>query len=397
MKNFFCQLPLEFKQFYQFLSLHSFLVGLFPVLMPSFLWKKGFSITELAIFIAISGASFVLSLWAWDRIHKIYSFKFIIFISFLAQILLMNLFFFQDHFFFLTVLALLNGAANCFFWITQRALFFETIELSNSGKNFGNFQIFVAIILNISIATGAILLSWFGFIGVYILSMLISLGAVIFYFKLKNPPVLAKNLLMANSVRLKDVVFFFDKYNSKKIFLLDGLFLYLESYFWVISLFLIAHESFLKLGFLIVGVAGILAVIFYLIKNLIDKINSQVVYLLGVIFYSLSWVLRSLADEKLSLMYLFFLLTGITFFTAFFRLAYNKRFFDIAKKTSQHKYLFVKSYCSQIFIVFSFLLIAFVSTKIENPRLLLKYTYIIAAILSTGYFFYQSKKKSKKN
>ncbi|MBE8162586.1 MAG: MFS transporter [Bdellovibrionaceae bacterium] len=393
MKNHFSALPLKLKQFYQFLSLHSFLVGLFPVLMPSFLWKKGIGLTELSVFIAISGLGFVVALSSWETIHNRYSFKRLMIISFLLQIGLMSMFFFQGQFFFLIGLALLNGMTNCFFWITQRALFFETIEFGNSGRRFGNMQIFLALIINISIAIGVVLLEQVGFVGVYTVFFLVAMGAIIYYLLLKNPPTLTKDLVKAMPLGFKEVLFFSDRWRSEKVFWLDGLFLYLESYFWIISLFLIARESFLTLGFLIVSVAGILAIIFYFIKNLIDKMHSQIVYLASVILYAASWGLRAVVDEKLPLVYLFFLLVSITFFTSLFRLAYNKRFFDIAQQGSKHRYLFIKSYLSQIFIMLSFTAIAITSFLMEGSLLLLKYIYILAILLSAGYFFYRPREK----
>ena len=66
------------KQFYQFLGIHSFLIGLFPFFVPVFLWQLGLDLAQIAFFIAITGTGFVFSLWIWDRAHKRINFQHII-------------------------------------------------------------------------------------------------------------------------------------------------------------------------------------------------------------------------------------------------------------------------------------------------------------------------------
>jgi hypothetical protein len=46
---------------------------------------------------------------------------------------------------------------------------------------------------------------------------------------------------------LSDLKDFQDPYRSKFIFLLDGPFLFFESFFWVISLFLLSNQSYSNL------------------------------------------------------------------------------------------------------------------------------------------------------
>ena len=116
---------------------------------------------------------------------------------------------------------------------------------------------------------------------------------------------------------------------------------------------------------------------------------------MGVLLYSLSWILRMQVDEKNTLMHLFLLLLAITFGTSFFRLAFNKRFFDIAKITKEHEYLFLKSYWSQLFISLIFALIAFSATYITDFQSVLRVSYFIAALLALSYFFYKQPVISK--
>ena len=62
-------MPPKSRTFYQFLGLHSLLIGIFPFYLPVYLWKQGFDITEISYFISISGAGFCLGMWVWDRLR----------------------------------------------------------------------------------------------------------------------------------------------------------------------------------------------------------------------------------------------------------------------------------------------------------------------------------------
>ncbi len=395
----FSKLTKELKFFYKFLSVHTILVGLFQILLPSFLWSKGISIANLAIFIAITSLGFIVALIMWEKIYHKYSFKKIIIISFIVQIIFMSIIFSENstkdlifdesNYLFLIILAILNGVYNCFFWITQRALFFDTINTDNSGRRFGNFQIFVAVMLNINIIIGAVLLEKLGFYAVYIVSTSVAIIAILFYAKSGSVYV---NHHQNKPLKIKEIIFFKDKFGSKYVFFVDGLFLFLESYFWVISLFIISRESFLTLGTLIVSLAIILAVIFYLIKNIIDKYSRNIIYKVGVFMYLLSWLLRTQVEEGQELLNIFLLVITITFSTAFFRLAFNKRFFDIAKHTNNHSYLFIKSYQSQSFIALFFVTIAVIASQVNSLHTILTGSYFMAAILSLSYLFYKDPK-----
>ena len=388
----FTNLTREFKSFYQFLTIHTILVGLFQVLLPSYLWSNGIGIVKLSLFISVTAVGFVVSLFIWELIYHKYSFSKIIIISFVVQIIFMTLVFKHNNNLSLFFLAILNGSYNCFFWITQRAMFFETISTVNSGRKFGNFQIFVAVLLNIGIVVSAVMLDKYGFFGVYISTVLISVLAVLFY--ISNKKDISINYFNSRPLKIREILTFKDKFGSRIVFFIDGLFLFLESYFWIISLFIISRESFLTLSFLIVSIAVLLAIVFYFIKSVIDKIAKKTIYVTGVFLYALSWIFRTHIGDNHELLYTFLLLIGITFATAFFRLAFNKRFFDIAKKTNKHNYLLIKSYQSQFFIVIFFLVIAYLAILAPDFNIVLTNSYFIAAILSSFYLLYKEPKST---
>ena len=382
-------LPTATRLFYRFLGLHSFLIGLFPFFIPVFLWRLGYSLADISGFIATTGVGFVLTLWAWDRVHKTLPLSFIIAASFLVEITLLALVFLEEQPGFLFLFALVNGAYNCFFWITQRALFYETLDDTNTGKRFGNFQVVVVIIIKMGVLFGGLLLDKAGYLSVFLISALIGILGLTSFFLLSSPMELPANLRDDPPLGFGELLRFRDTYGSRPVFFLDGPFLFLESYFWMISLFLLAHESFWKLGALVILLGLTFSALFYLIKNRIDHMPSQRIYMIAVAGYCLSWLMRATVDSRLSLGWLFTTLILITFCTSFFRLAFNKRFFDLAKHTSAHRYLFLKSYYSQTAIALGFGAGAALLHMTGNAGPgALQWSYIAAAVVTPLYVLY---------
>ena len=379
--------------FYLYLGLHSLLIGIFPFFIPVYLWKEGYDLGELSIFIAIAGFGFCLGLWVWDRLRLKIDLSSMIVLSLLLEMLLLLNVYILNMDMTLSVLVSLGicyGVYNCFFWTTQRALFFEIIEPANSGRKYGNFQIFVGALLQIGILLGGLLLERAGFVYIVVLSAVAAVAG--FMVLLVNKPEYPDTLNHTEALGLREVLKFTDKDASRPIFILDGIYLFLESFFWLLSLFLIAHESFTRLGIMIMALAVIFGILFYLLKNTIDRLGRKPMYQLAVVLYALSWVLRALTDDKASLELLFILLVAITFNTSIFRLVMNKRFYDIAKLTLSHRYLVLKSYYSQAAIFVLFLLFGWAVLHFEYDATVLTPIYWAAALVAPVYLIYGAKR-----
>ena len=381
--------PSTHNTFYQYLGLHSLLIGIFPFYIPVFLWKQGFNIGDISFFIAIAGAGFIIGLWFWDRLRLVLSLKAIIAISLVLEVmLLLNVYMLGMDFTVLLALGLTYGAYNCFYWTTQRALFFDLIDIGTSGRKYGNFQIFVGGSLQLGIVIGGLLLEWTNF--VYLLAASALIAVTGFLLISRSTPEYPQTLAEHDSLKVPDILGFKDREHSRFIFFADGFFLFAESFFWLITLFLLAHESFSTLGIIILSLAVIFGILFYLLKNIIDKLGKKRIYIFAVFLYVASWILRALIDESMPLNLLFAFLVAITFCTTFFRLAMNKRFYDLAKLTRSHDYLVLKSYYSQFAIVFVFGAFGFFSYRFEPSETLLVPLYWISAALAFVYLLYGS-------
>ncbi len=104
-----------------------------------------------------------------------------------------------------------------------------------------------------------------------------------------------------------------------------------------------------------------------------------------MVLYGTSWLLRGAMPEHAHAGFMFLLLTLITFCTSVFRLALNKRFFDIANATNKHEYIYIKSYISPFFLALS----AAVGAMMFSGTHTLFVLYMAAAPLSLIYLFYQ--------
>lgn len=346
------------KYFYQFSGIHSLLIGLLPFFIPVLLWQRGVSLAYISAFIAITGIGFIGTLWYWDRLRCERRWNKMIALSLAAETLLAGALLLEHSLLLLILTALIYGAYNCWYWSTQRAFFSFATSQKNTGKTFGNFQILVVILLKLGILAGGYMLANHGIYSIAWLSIAIALTGLLYLAKwpLSDTGREAGNAALT----FKEIVSFKDQHHSKLIFLVDGPFLFLESFFWVLSLYLLIQQDLLKLSVTVVLLSASLALLFYLIKNKIDQVEQQLLFSVAVGLYALSWFLRGQLTVDTPAFLLYSSIIVIAFFTTFFRLAFNKRFFDIAKGVEPSRYLVLKSYYSQFGIIVFFSLMALV-------------------------------------
>ncbi len=377
------------RTLYSFLGVHSFLIGVFPFYIPVYLYTDGYSLRSICYFVAVTGAGFCISLYVWDRISKIVSLRYLIAFSVFSEFVLLTSFFLEKGHFFILICGFLNGVFNCNFWIIQRLLFLDTISFKNSGRKFGNFQLFVMVILKIGILLGGVLLEKTGYLSLYLFSASIVLVAAIFFLQKGKGIEFEKKLVSAEPLSLKTIICYRDRINSRLVFAVDGVFLYLESYFWLISLFLLVQQSYLKLGLLVMFLTLFFGIIFVIIKNSIDRLPIGNMYKGAVLLYFASWILRGVFAEGMGNIQVLLMLAVISFCTSLFRLVFNKSFFDNAKTTTVHKYIFIKSYWSQFFMAVLFGIIGSLMLIAGDVAEQLSTVYFLAALFSFVYLLFR--------
>ena len=382
-------MPVLTRVFYLFSATHSFMLGLIALFIPVILWKTGASLAFISFFIAFSSLSFSIALIYWDKLRSKLAWSQMFSLSFIFEALLACIVIFGDKTLLLTLGSILAGITGCFYWSTQRILFVNATNAKNIGNTFGNFQILVAFSLKLGILAGSFLLENNDLKILFAISLFIS--AMGYYFTNKTfarciPP------KQSAPFSFEQIRTFKDEYHSRSIFFVDGLFLFFESYFWVISLYTLMGENIAKLGGVIVLLSVILAVIFVLIKKRIDHINAQRIFLIAVTGYVFSWLLRSnlTVDDNQYFFYISLLI--ITFLSNFFRLAFNKRFYHIARLKNSTEYIICKSYYSQLSIAVFFSIIGVLMMFGDDPMHQLQILYLIILPLSAVYFLYKDPK-----
>lgn len=384
------------RQFYLFVCSHSFLIGLFPFFLPVYLYKQGLSMAQISFFIAASAVTFSSGMYLWDSLKNKLTPIQLLALCYVLEIVMVGSVVYAgprltDQSSLAYLIAATYGLYQCFFWTTQRALFMERSSSSNTGDRYGNFQIFVVVALKTGVFFGGLLLENQNIHLLFALSVISVI--VSFLMVIKLPGKLHWPFLKTPRVSLKQVIQFKDKYRSREIFALDGFFLFIESYFWLLSLFLILKQSFMQLGVMIIAITVMLSVIFLVLKSKIDRLPEQLVYSLSIIGYGLSWVLRAFLDEDLSLFNQFIFLCLIAFLTALFRLAFNKRFYDIAVHYPKTPYILMKSYYSQVTLIFAFGLLGVIYIG-QDIFISLNIGYWIAIVLTPLYFIYRTRKSA---
>ena len=368
--------------FFKFAAFHSFLIGLLPFYIPVLLWQQGFELWQLSFFIALTGLGFLLALPLWQNLyvnnqwHNIIRTSFILEASLFTAVLCIAALPLIASLF---LVALLNGAYLCFYWTSQRTLFtqleHEQDDVVSTGNNFGNFQIVVMVLLKVGILLSAFLLEQGFETLLFGLSLVVALIGVFSLSANVLPENTSASIVELHSNMHNELSL--DK-PTRTVFYLDGIFLYLESYFWLLSLYLIAQQDIMQLGFLVVGLTVILAGLFWLIKGRIDAAPANTIFQLAIAGYAISWLLRGIigfdsssliASPEIS----YPLILLIAFLTSFFRLSFNKRFFDHAhllnsNQATMIQYLLDKSTLSQfgIFVFFSILGIVLLSLSMTS-------------------------------
>lgn len=382
-------MPALTRTFYLFTGVHSFLLGLLPIFIPVILWDKGETISSISYFISLTALGFLISLYFWDRLRAACRWPSIFLLSFALQVCLVVLLLWGDHYVMLSVGALVNGAAGCFYWSTQRILFQAITQQTNTGNTFGNFQILVAALLKLGVLVGSYLLDGQLFTLLLITSCLLSVfgyGLMQRYYQTQE--VLLKQV---PAFKLSQIKAFKDQHHSKLIFMVDGLFLFLESYFWVLSIYFLTEQNVLQLGLIIVVLSILLALIFFVLKKRIDNIPVQKVYQIAVLGYVLSWLLRAVLDEGVNPTLFYSSLLLVAFLGNFFRLAMNKRFYDLAHQGQSTQYILCKSYYSQLMLALFFLAIGVFFTASKAPIEQLQQVYLVAAPVALVYLLYAVK------
>lgn len=338
-----------------FSAIHSFVIGLLPFYLPIIIWQQYQHLAPLSEFIAWTGAGFVIALWGWHQLFIRGYWRTLIVLSFIFELSLIYVALFHVANTNLILLGLLNGLFNCSFWMLQRILFNSISGSNNTGRLFGNLQLILGLSLKLGILFGGYFMQTQPWV-IFTLTLIVGVG----FCAMTLSSLTTQTFVYQQSdhLRPKSVI----SLRDKLVFLVDGPFLYLESYLWVVSIYHLTNSDTSQFSLTVIALSLALAVIFYFIKNTIDKQPQYRLYQVATLLYLGGWLLRGWISADWSGFAIGLGLLSIAFATALFRLYFNKRFYDKAKQQANYHYLISKSLYSQLGIVLFFTGLSALST-----------------------------------
>lgn len=372
--------------------------------MPVYLWERGLDLAGLCLLLGVSGLAFSAALGPWQRIarerplSRLIAYTFVFELALVAAVLFGGALLGGDvsdggasavaALVAIVAVGVANGVYNAFFWSTQRTLFTGLGSGDgDTGRRYGNLQIVVAVFLKVGILMGGLLIDA-GMAG-WVLLASAAVGLLATRGLARDTG--STPLHDEPAVGWREALGRRDAERSAAVFAVDGPFLYLESHFWTLSLFLLVAEDHSRLGFVVVALGIVFALLFLLIKNRIDRSAIEGVYRASVALYALSWLLRAAVPDGDAGAFALALLIAVTFCSSLFRLAFNKRFFDVARTHGTPvSYLMIKSHASQLWLAAVFLPLGVVlHIWAFAPNAALNVVYLAAAVLSLVYLRYR--------
>ncbi|QUM75642.1 hypothetical protein HWV00_04995 [Moritella sp. 24] len=330
-----------------FSAIHSFVIGLLPFYLPILIWLQYQTLAPLTEFIAWTGVGYILALWGWHHLFIRGYWRTLIALSFVLEISLIYIALFHVADTHLMILGLLNGLFNCSYWMMQRVLFNSISGSNNTGRLFGNLQLILGLSLKLGILFGGYFMQTQPWV-IFTLSIIAALAFCVMAFTSLTTQTFvyerSDHQQAKSNISIRD----------KIVFLVDGPFLYLESYLWVVSIFHLTNSDTSQFSLTVIALSLALAFIFYFIKNTIDKQSQYRLYQVATLLYLGGWLMRGWISPDWGSFAIGLGLLSIAFATALFRLYFNKRFYDKAKQQANYHYLVSKSLYSQLGIVLFF-------------------------------------------
>lgn len=386
--------------FYQFSATHAFLNGLVAFFIPVLLWRSQHSLSVLAAFVSLSGLGFLGALLLWEKIRNSRRVLRPLYLSYIGQgVLALLVTRNPDSVYVLAPLAVLCGLCNCFYFVSLRTLFVSLPRVVNNcsvtGNRFGNFQLTVALFLKTGLLLGSLLLGYSQTAVLLLDWLFVGLGIALALACRHQTDHPLSAALSAPPVRIRDLAHWGRGTWMRPVFVVDGLFLFLETWFWILSLYLLGSQSLSRLGITVIALALLLSLTFLVIKRWIDKSNAINVFRLALLLYAGAWCLRGLSSTIIEPTLLTVVILTIAFTTSFFRLAFNKLFFDRMEPDQTVLCILAKSWYTQTGVTVFFALLALL--LLEHPGVdALPYIYWCSAPLALVYMLYSLENTSEK-
>lgn len=274
----------ELKNFYISVSLYSFAFAIISLFIPLYLFGKGFSISIIFIFFAISQAGRLLSLPLAAYLSSIYGGKKMISAALVFQIIY---FIFLHKIDYLSVnffaSALILGVVQSFLWPPYWIHLSKISPNYKRGKILGRLNIFIAIATAISPFIGGIIITNYGFGSAFLLVAILIIPSIALL--LSTPEVTKIRKINFKLVSLRKI------YPDLIANGFDNTSIYLNNALWPIFIFIIVPQ-YKSIGLMQTVSLFFSIVVFYFVGVWVDKFNRSRLLLLGSISNSIVGIVR---------------------------------------------------------------------------------------------------------
>ncbi|MDP3057639.1 MAG: MFS transporter, partial [bacterium] len=252
----------ELKNFYISVSLYSFAFAIISLFIPLYLFEKGFSISLIFWFYAISQAGRLLSLPIAAHLSSIYGAKKMIGTALIFQIIyfvfLHKIDYLSINFF---ASALILGVVQSFLWPPYWIHLSKISPNENRGKILGRLNIFIAIATAISPLIGGIVIANYGFGSAFLLTAILIMPSIALL--LSTPEVSKIRKINFKLVSLRKI------YPDLIANGFDNIQLYLYNALWPIFIFIIIPQ-YKSIGFIQTVSLVISIAVFYFVGVWVD-------------------------------------------------------------------------------------------------------------------------------
>ncbi|MBU3965726.1 MFS transporter [Patescibacteria group bacterium] len=279
----------ELKNFYISVSLYNFAFAIIALFIPLYLSEKGFSISLIFLFFAISQAGRLLALPIAAYFSSIYGAKKMISAALVFQIIYLVFLHKIDYLsvnFFAS--ALILGVVQSFLWPPYWIHLSKISPNESRGKILGRLNIFIAVATAVSPFVGGVVIAHYGFGSAFFLTAILIIPAI---------ALLLSTVEVSNIRKIN-----FKLVSLRKIYpdLIANGFAniqqYLNNALWPIFIFIVVPQyksiGFIQTFSLIISIA-----VFYLVGVWVDKFNRKKLLLLGSISDSVIGAVRVLANS----------------------------------------------------------------------------------------------------
>ena len=267
--------------------------------VPIYLIQKNFSYLEVTLyeFLLFTGSIFFHYI-VLKKIKTIGVRKILI-ISYFLNIFLYLILFYLDFLVakiggsnYLVVIGFINIMATVFYWTSHHIYFLKATKAENEGEKLGLLQGIPTVFAISAPLIGGVIITDYGFSGVFLISVMLLIVASLFLF-------FSENIEYEENCEIKEIL---DFSHMKKniIFFVQGIGHASVAFVWPILLFVLSLEL-ISMGFLFLFSDIAYALVCYFGGKSVDKNGSRSVGRIGAVGHGSSMVFRAFSTTILTL------------------------------------------------------------------------------------------------